>query len=37
MGKDFTLFAKTEGIVQFEWFAKNKKRVSVKLPQMEER
>ncbi|MEO0102236.1 MAG: 50S ribosomal protein L27 [candidate division WOR-3 bacterium] len=29
LGKDYTLFAKSEGIVRFEWLAKDKKRVSV--------
>ena len=28
-GKDYTLFAKVDGIVTFEEFGKNKKRVSV--------
>ncbi|MDI6853567.1 MAG: 50S ribosomal protein L27 [Deltaproteobacteria bacterium] len=29
LGKDFTLFAKVDGVVAFEAFGKNKKRVSV--------
>jgi large subunit ribosomal protein L27 len=29
MGKDFTLFAKVDGVVVFETFGKDKKRVSV--------
>ena len=29
MGKDFTLFAKTDGIVKFERWGKDRKRVSV--------
>ncbi|MEO0099734.1 MAG: 50S ribosomal protein L27 [candidate division WOR-3 bacterium] len=29
MGKDFTLFAKKEGIVRFDWVGKDKKKVSV--------
>jgi large subunit ribosomal protein L27 len=29
LGKDFTLFAKIDGVVAFEAFGKNKKRVSV--------
>lgn len=29
MGKDYTLFAKVDGIVRFEHVTKNKKRVSV--------
>ncbi len=28
-GRDYTLFAKTDGIVRFEDFGKNKKRVSI--------
>ncbi len=32
MGKDYTLFALSEGVVKFEWVSKNKQRVSV-LPQ----
>jgi len=28
-GRDYTLFAKIDGVVQFEKFGKNKKRVSV--------
>ncbi len=32
MGKDFTLFAKTSGLVKFEWVSKDKKVVSV-IPQ----
>jgi large subunit ribosomal protein L27 len=29
LGRDFTLFAKIDGVVAFEAFGKNKKRVSV--------
>lgn len=29
VGKDYTLFAKVDGIVRFEYVTKNKKRVSV--------
>jgi large subunit ribosomal protein L27 len=29
MGRDFTLFAKADGIVKFEPFGRNKKRVSI--------
>lgn len=29
LGKDYTLFAKIDGVVAFEAFGKNKKRVSV--------
>jgi large subunit ribosomal protein L27 len=29
MGKDFTLFAKVEGVVKFEFIDKNRQRVSV--------
>ncbi len=29
MGRDFTLFAKIDGVVKYENFGKNKKRVSV--------
>ena len=29
MGKDFTLFSKVDGIVKYENFGKNKKKVSV--------
>jgi len=29
LGKDYTIFAKIDGKVTFEWFAKNRKRVSV--------
>lgn len=29
MGKDFTIFAKAEGTVEFSWFNKNTKVVSV--------
>ena len=29
LGKDYTIFSKIDGIVTFERFAKNKKRVSV--------
>lgn len=29
MGKDFTLFAKIDGVVKFERWGKNKKKVSV--------
>jgi large subunit ribosomal protein L27 len=29
LGKDFTLFAKIDGVVAFEAFGKNKRRVSV--------
>ena len=29
LGKDYTIFAKIDGIVAFERFAKNRKRVSV--------
>lgn len=29
MGKDFTLFAKVDGVVVFETFGKDKKRVSI--------
>lgn len=29
MGKDFTLFSKVDGLVKFERFARDKKRVSV--------
>jgi large subunit ribosomal protein L27 len=29
MGKDFTLYSKTDGVVQFAWKTKNKKKVNV--------
>jgi len=29
MGKDFTLYARIDGFVKFEWAAKGKKKVSV--------
>ena len=29
LGRDHTIFAKTEGLVKFEWVAKGKRRVSV--------
>ena len=29
MGRDYTLFTKIDGVVQFEAFGKNRKRVSV--------
>lgn len=29
MGKDFTLFAKSDGIVRFAWVSRDKKKVSV--------
>ncbi len=29
MGRDFTIFATTEGVVKFSWFNKNTKTVSV--------
>jgi large subunit ribosomal protein L27 len=32
MGRDFTLFAKVDGVVAFEQFGKDKKRVSVYPP-----
>ncbi len=32
MGKDFTLFAKTDGVVQYEKRGKDKKQVSITTP-----
>jgi large subunit ribosomal protein L27 len=32
MGKDYTLFAKIDGMVKFEWYGKEKKKVSVYAP-----
>ena len=29
LGRDFTLFARSDGLVKFEWAAKSKRRVSV--------
>ena len=29
LGRDFTIFAKTDGVVKFSWFDKNTKTVSV--------
>lgn len=29
IGKDFTLYSKTDGVVQFAWKSKNKKKVNV--------
>ncbi len=31
MGKDYTLFAMTDGIVEFTWATKTKKKVSIKV------
>ncbi len=34
MGKDFTIYSKTDGVVDFSWKTKNRKKVSV-LPKKE--